>query len=294
MKVCKRCKKELPISAFHSSTRSKDGLQAYCAPCGNEARTARVTAKRESLLAALPEDHGSGKRCPQCREVLARSDYWRNRSNPDGLQAYCKSCSREIQRRYAGRHSKTKEVSLEEAELREAERLARKLSTEGFKLCPRCSETKPLVAFYPHGGTRDGRSGWCIECHKAASRARKAANREQAKEYNAAYRARPGVKEELSAKHRMWQLRRYGLTPEEYDKLLAEQGGVCAICGLPEYVIDRRKGKPRCLSVDHDHVTLKVRGLLCGRCNRTIGHFEDNPAVLARAAAYLQKAAEGK
>lgn len=63
------------------------------------------------------------------------------------------------------------------------------------------------------------------------------------------------------------QLRaRYGLSAAEYDRLLEVQNGVCRICKLPCSTGKR-------LAVDHDHVTRKVRGLLCRRCNRGLGHF---------------------
>jgi len=72
---------------------------------------------------------------------------------------------------------------------------------------------------------------------------------------------------------------RYGLKLFEYQELLHKQHGVCAIC---------QKGQgDRRLAVDHEHVTGKVRGLLCSRCNRSIGAFEDNQTLLLRAAAYL-------
>ena len=73
----------------------------------------------------------------------------------------------------------------------------------------------------------------------------------------------------------------YGLTPEVYNRMLEEQGGVCAICSQPE---------PRCqgLSVDHDHNTGVVRGLLCSNCNTALGLFIDDPDRLARAATYLK------
>ena len=61
----------------------------------------------------------------------------------------------------------------------------------------------------------------------------------------------------------MW---RYGLAASAYDVMLAQQGGVCRICKLPCSTGKR-------LAVDHDHVTGKVRGLLCRRCNRGLGHF---------------------
>jgi hypothetical protein len=60
--------------------------------------------------------------------------------------------------------------------------------------------------------------------------------------------------------------KRYGITLEDYDKLLKDQQGKCAIC--------RRSPVRNRLHVDHDHRTLKVRGLLCTRCNGDLGWFE--------------------
>jgi hypothetical protein len=62
-------------------------------------------------------------------------------------------------------------------------------------------------------------------------------------------------------------------------KLLAEQGGVCAICG-------GNRG-PNALALDHDHVTGDTRGLLCRPCNLGLGHFMDNPDWLIKAATYV-------
>ena len=73
---------------------------------------------------------------------------------------------------------------------------------------------------------------------------------------------------------------KYGITAEEYAALLADQGGVCYICG-------GKSGKKR-LAVDHDHRTGEVRGLLCKRCNRMLGYYRDNAGAFARAAAYLR------
>lgn len=63
--------------------------------------------------------------------------------------------------------------------------------------------------------------------------------------------------------------RTFGITPEEYDGRLAEQGGGCAVCGRPP-----KDGKS--LHVDHDHDTGYVRGLLCFSCNAALGHFQDD------------------
>lgn len=81
--------------------------------------------------------------------------------------------------------------------------------------------------------------------------------------------------------HREYGLRtRYGLTPSEVDIMVDEQGGKCAICEQPF----NEKRKPQ---VDHSHKTQKVRGALCGRCNKGLGCFDDDPIRLIKARIYL-------
>ena len=60
------------------------------------------------------------------------------------------------------------------------------------------------------------------------------------------------------------------------------EDGACAICGGPS---DPKQG----FKVDHDHETGHVRGLLCSNCNFGIGHFRDDPEVIARAIAYVRR-----
>jgi hypothetical protein len=84
---------------------------------------------------------------------------------------------------------------------------------------------------------------------------------------------------------REWNLQKmYGLSLEDYDRLLAEQDGGCAVCGATESGTYR--GNPF-LHVDHDHATGEIRGLLCGKCNRMLGQAEDSVDRLMAAAAYL-------
>jgi dCMP deaminase len=100
---------------------------------------------------------------------------------------------------------------------------------------------------------------------------------------------KPWQKEYVRTYQRKRRLKhRYGLTLEDFDRMLDAQGGVCAICKK----CDPKKTKSRefaNLVVDHDHVTGETRGLLCHNCNRAIGQLEDNPYILQRAAAYLTK-----
>ncbi len=71
----------------------------------------------------------------------------------------------------------------------------------------------------------------------------------------------------------------YRLTVRRYDEMVETQSGVCAICRWPETVTSA--GKIIALSVDHDHVTGRVRGLLCRRCNNALAFVEDRPWIEA-------------
>jgi len=75
---------------------------------------------------------------------------------------------------------------------------------------------------------------------------------------------------------------RFGLEPEDYWKMHEEQKGLCAICGKPQTVGTK-------LDVDHDHVTGKVRALLCRQCNAGIGQLKDSIELVEKSLAYLRK-----
>lgn len=82
--------------------------------------------------------------------------------------------------------------------------------------------------------------------------------------------------------------RHYGITLAEYQALHQKQGGVCAICEKPETI--KRIATLKSLHVDHDHITGRVRGLLCFRCNAMLGHVAEDPAVFESAIRYLKTA----
>lgn len=115
------------------------------------------------------------------------------------------------------------------------------------KACSKCKIAKPLDEFHASNKSSDGKASWCKQCTNKCSRVY------QKRNYS-------------SDNKRKWQLKtRYGLTPECIEKMLEEQGGVCAICLLP----------PKRQCVDHSHETGLVRGLLCHRCNILIGGWDD-------------------
>lgn len=104
---------------------------------------------------------------------------------------------------------------------------------------------------------------------------------EAAKRYVKLLKEDPGFNRKLLLK------KRYNIKIEDYNKMLAEQSGVCAICNRQETQI--RLGKVQSLGVDHDHKTGKIRGILCAKCNTLLGKAEDDINILNSAIDYLTK-----
>ena len=74
----------------------------------------------------------------------------------------------------------------------------------------------------------------------------------------------------------------YGITEDDYNKMYITQNGKCAICGIHQNNLKRR------LSVDHDHINGRVRGLLCHHCNTILGMAKDDSEILESALIYLK------
>lgn len=148
--------------------------------------------------------------------------------------------------------------------------------------------------FHRNPSSRDGHKGDCKPCAIEMARTNYYANREaRLAQKKAAYAADPAKHAESNRrwrernpdKVRALDIKRYRITPDEYDALLASQAGVCAVCGgLPG-------GRRKNLDVDHDHDTGQVRGLLCNRCNLVLGKVQDDSELLNLLAEYVRSAA---
>lgn len=193
-------------------------------------------------MSDLPE--ATDKVCPQCGRSLPTSAFHRNRRRVDGLSFYCKTCAAarsEASRRRRGIAPQRKaDVPL----------------ADGLKWCPDCEQIKPMDAF-PRTTNASGRHSYCKPCHNS--------------------RGKETVQRLYGGSREYHLRRRYGIGEKEFQELLAEQGGVCAVCGAED---------PQHL--DHDHRTGWVRGILCFNCNGGLGQFRDSPTRLARAITYLR------
>ncbi len=148
----------------------------------------------------------------------------------------------------------------------------RALRAKGSFRCPTCKQVKPLSSFGKNAAAKFGHSSHCRKCAVIVAAETHARNPgDRAARYQRAKRA-------LRNRHLQ---RKYGITLEDYERLLSAQNGVCSICGRR----DRNKG----LAVDHDHRTGLVRDLLCGRCNPAIGFLQEDPVLARKMAAYLER-----
>ena len=135
-----------------------------------------------------------------------------------------------------------------------------------MKRCGRCMTEKSVEDFHRSKKSKDGRQGRCKTCQKALN-------------------STPGMAEKRKRHAWLACLKKFGITEDEYMKMFDVQNGVCAICHRPELDVK--------LAVDHDHRTLKVRGLLCKRCNMGIGLLGDNHETVMTASLYLRRAQIG-
>lgn len=139
-----------------------------------------------------------------------------------------------------------------------------------MRTCTACNETKPLTEFFRDRSKKHGYMARCKPCKTSAHKAYVTAVGYDRKRYWA----------NRDSERERHLLKKYGVTFADYNRMLAQQNGCCAICQRPE-------SPQRMFDVDHNHQTGEVRGLLCTSCNRVLGHAGDSPERLRAAADYL-------
>lgn len=217
------------------------------------------------------------KECPKCSEVKPLDAFSPNKHAASGYSSYCRPCMAAAARAF--RATPEGQQKHRESNQRWVDSLEGKARlAEGFKVCPKCQTEKTFADYPKNKRTKHGIGSYCSACTVAEIQA---------------YRDTPGGKQAHRAASNKWReanierhkdnnaKRAYGLAHGTYDTMFAAQGGKCAICDTSDL------GRTGRFSIDHCHSSGQVRGLLCDRCNRGIGHFDDSPDKLLRAIAYL-------
>ena len=141
-----------------------------------------------------------------------------------------------------------------------------------IKPCSTCGEPKDLDQYYAHPHTHDGLQTVCKSCH--------------AKTSSAGYRKMSQT--EKDRRNARSKAARYGMSLDEMLAYVDAHNGLCDVCGKPDET-HRKATWTNKLTFDHDHVSGKLRGMLCSRCNIAIGSVEDNPETLYALAEYIER-----
>ena len=213
----------------------------------------------------------ASKTCSVCGETKLLAEFGRSARGAFGRRSQCKQCNAAaVKSRYVPRVHPAEQVT-----------------------CPHCGQE--FTRIRTGGGLRVYCSRKCtaaageerkLQRNAGVSARRCACGAEVAtrvgKPVCPACRKDPRGTEQLQARERRRTLALYGLTQEEWDRLIALQANSCAVCKTTE-----PGGRSERWHIDHDHVTGQVRGLLCHRCNMGIGFLRDDPQIMMAAARYV-------
>ena len=146
------------------------------------------------------------------------------------------------------------------------------------RICKKCGKEKPLTEFRQRHKNPDR---WEWSCKKCRSlQARNNPNREtNVEKYRKTDKYKNSIKKSVVSK--------YGLTVEEYNSMVESVGGLCEICRQPE--TRTFNGKVRALSIEHCHLTNKVRGIVCDNCNTALARTQESIQILESMIEYLKR-----
>ena len=155
------------------------------------------------------------------------------------------------------------------------------------KTCTNCKQTKELIKFGKEKRGKYGRRSKCKECRRLER-----FNRDYKKEYQKSKdRIKENTKrwklanpEKVKEARIVEKLNKYQLSLEDYLKLKKEQNNLCFIC---------KQDNDKELCIDHCHLSGKIRGLLCHKCNSALGFLNDDIYLLKRAVYYLERFVSG-
>ena len=213
--------------------------------------------------------------CTRCKQAKPTKDFRVDGHLRRGFTTRCKDCANSLAKGIRPRNVARREAAI---------------CSGGKKMCAACGEEKPILDFGPNNSDSSGSARKCRPCMAKSMR-----DWRYRKE-NGITAPKKAVIRDVVKIRKKWKDNRlftqYGLTPEDRQRMIADQHGKCAICQNP---FDLSKGTFHgAVHVDHNHSTGKVRGLLCSQCNFGVGNFKEKIKTLKNAIEYLRKYGDGK
>lgn len=187
--------------------------------------------------------------CLRCKRTLDASRFHRRRATRTGLSPYCKACTSLYAKAYYGKNAKFRREQMREYFHSRRNKIADSETTRQCRMCERVLDK----AEFRYVSKSLGTLSCCRSCENASDR-----------------------------------MKKRGISPWHYQKLLEFQGNRCGVCGTDDPGSNRPDRRRSEWCIDHDHGTGQVRGLLCYRCNSLLGFSGDSEAVLRCAIHYLK------
>jgi hypothetical protein len=213
------------------------------------------------------------RKCRRCNIVKnIPLDFYKSSRNKSGYENTCKKCRSEISdARRNGYVNSIKPIIT-------------------VKTCPHCKTEQNICEFSKHRKTKDGYCSWCRTCKSASGKIRdgrivklikpiveikrcpKCKQFKNSKDFDKNGHSLDGLTSWCrKCINNAVIIRKYGITSEQKESMLILQNHKCASCGVD---LKSPKYKPH---VDHNHLTGKVRGILCSDCNRSLGIMKEDP-----------------
>jgi hypothetical protein len=255
VKMCNRCCQEFPLTEFFKGARNKGGLRTWCKGCVLETTMVLYERNKARKAIVIP----NLKRCSGCKIERSGLDFSKSNGTKDGLQVYCKKC-KAAEKRYL-RYGVTEEWC------------KMTLLAQGGA-CALCGVMpapgdRALDLDHKHGG---GPRGFLHnKCNFGIGLFRD--------DVGIVRKAMEYLKGPVTGilYRKTWG--KHGVPVEIRERILASQNGLCKICSTD------LSDKKAC--IDHDHLTMIIRGALCHYCNAGLGKFEDSVELLQKAVHYL-------
>lgn len=205
--------------------------------------------------------------CGTCKTANVRSEFAKNVNKPRGLGSMCRKCV--LRQNLKLLHCVACDMECMTTGQQEVDGKVRKYNKRSKYVCDdcftkvghcnKCDQVRPIDDFRRTRRSGPGKYTYCKPCMNRIT------------------------SESPHSRNRV--VRQYGLTSDEYEKMLAEQDFKCKICRRPQPKFS--SGRQISLAIDHCHRTGRVRGLLCSGCNRALGYLDDDPKITLAAALYL-------
>lgn len=275
VKRCLLCGTVKPINQFNTRANR------YCLECVRTNQEYKKAREIEAIQKGEASNLELFRTCPGCNQSYPATDFL-----TVGTTAKCYRCRLEIARNRRAEKQREREAYI--AQLNADDSTSQVGYSYGqTKQCTSCGQVKSISDFYVD--TRQvkvKRNPKCKICVRDAARIARQIQQEKKEreriEASLSILHQERIRQKARKQYNSHLLSHFGKSIEEYDAMLKEQQGRCAICKTLVDRIDER------LVVDHSHVTGVVRGLLCFNCNVGLGWFRDNMTSLSNAIEYLK------